>query len=470
MQESLMDIVIELRKQQGSKLKKEFLKTALDSNELFSKCIYYMYNPDFNFYISEDTINELLKTNSINLESQTSNINDDLFTILDNLKNREISGHTSHNIILRYLETLNSKDVEFIKLIFARSLKSGIDTKSILSIKPGFVPYFPYMRCDLLKPTTVGNLVSEEYNKFYAQLKADGEFINIIHRPSINSTVFRTREGKLVYHLQNQNIFNNLNTINDDVVIMGEALIRGINDRAVSNGILRRDYIDDSLLDDLFILIWDIIPYKDWVNEKYKVNYKERLEYINLHFTEISLPNIINLLNTGSYEFMNDKRIFKIPTIECDNINIAYDFYSSIVNVGLEGTIVKSFKNHFKDGTSNEQLKMKIKFECDLKITGFSLGTGKNADLFGSLLIESSDGLLKTKCSGMTDAMRLKIHNARESYIGKIITVEGNDCKRSENSEHYVISHCVFKEVRDKEEANTLERVLDELNSKRFIN
>lgn len=77
------------------------------------------------------------------------------------------------------------------------------------------------------------------------------------------------------------------------------------------------------------------------------------------------------------------------------------------MNKGLEGGVLKSLGMHFKDGTSKEQLKIKLKVDVEVRCTGFIEGTkgtkyeGKNK----VVVFETDDGKIKGQCSGMTDAM-----------------------------------------------------------------
>ena len=474
----MIEYVNQLRLQQGSKAKKAYLKQVMDENPIFKQCVFYMYNTHYNYYISEESIDNVIDSNNVVENEELTATIEEGFNLLNLLRSRELSGHHAQNTVVDYLFRLPKNDREFFKLIFARSLKSGIDVKSVLECSPGLVPYTPYMRCDLLNDKTKDNLRIDINGAAFAQLKADGEFVNCIvdKEDDLLKVKFITRDGFIKDNFTSEKINVELNKLynmyNQPIVVMGELLIKGIDNRAVSNGIFNRDVIDESIVDDIFILIWDVIPFISWSSKSYKEDYIQRFESIeNSGISQITLEDVVKLLKIpSSPDNLLSAGVYIIPTKYCKSFEEVYDFYTQTLQYGLEGAIGKSFKNHFKDGTSTEQLKIKIEFEVDLVITGFAEGSGKNLSTFGSIEVETSDGLLKTKCSGMKDSVRKQMHLNRASYIGTIISVKGNDCFISENSPHYVISHCRFGSLRpDKSVADSLQKVLNELDAKRYL-
>ena len=94
---------------------------------------------------------------------------------------------------------------------------------------------------------------------------------------------------------------------------------------------------------------------------------------------------------------------------------------------GLEGGILKDFDYKFIDGTSLKQYKIKLQLDADMRITGFSEGTGKRKEYFGALEFSNDEGTITGSCSGFTDQLMKQINSNRDAYIGKIITVEFND-------------------------------------------
>lgn len=146
-----------------------------------------------------------------------------------------------------------------------------------------------------------------------------------------------------------------------------------------------------------------------------------------------------------------------------DNIQEALKYTSEVMQSGFEGTILKNTHAVFRDGTSPDQLKLKLEIEADVRITGFTPGTGKNSEYFGAITFENDEGTVKGQVgvSSMTEKLRNEIHANRDSMIGKIMEVQFNDLTRARGSDTWAFSHPRFIELRDdKDETDTLEKIL----------
>ena len=192
-------------------------------------------------------------------------------------------------------------------------------------------------------------------------------------------------------------------------------------------------------------MIWDAIPLQSVVTKgKYEVAYIKRLAAINRMLK----------LKAGEYVAMIDTRVYH-------SLSDAYGHYRELLLKGKEGTIIKNPHAIWKDGTSKEQVKLKLEFEVELEVVGFEAGNGKNADTFGALQCQSSCGQLKVNVSGFTDAKRLEIHENRDDWTGGVITVRANSIMRpSESSEFHSLFLPRFIERRlDKTTADDMARI-----------
>ena len=107
-------------------------------------------------------------------------------------------------------------------------------------------------------------------------------------------------------------------------------------------------------------------------------------------------------------------------------------FITLMLSRGKEGVVLKNPTAIWRDGTSKEQVKLKLELDCDLKVIGFEEGEGKFAGTLSSLLCESSDKMLCTSVSGFNDKMRKEIWENRSDYLDKIVTVRFNDIMQKE--------------------------------------
>lgn len=159
-------------------------------------------------------------------------------------------------------------------------------------------------------------------------------------------------------------------------------------------------------------------------------------------------------------------KIELIETHIVENLSEALAHTSRWMNEGLEGAILKDKDNIFCDHTSPTQLKLKVSFNVDVRITGFTEGKKgtKREATFGAIMFETDDGRIKGQTSGFTDKMIQELHDNRDRYINTIIEVEGNDLTKGKDNEWYAISHPRFITFRDdKDYTDTLQRAIDAL-------
>ena len=281
------------------------------------------------------------------------------------------------------------------------------------------------------------------------ELSSDGSFASINHTGDGEVEII-TRQGE-VYPLEHFGDIVGTIQANYDIdrQYHGELLIvRGgeILERSVGNGILNSVRSGGELPSDCGIVyhVWDYVQLSTLVPKgKYNVKYTDRYNRL----VEMVKNDCVSLVDT---------RI--IYTVE-----EAVAHLEEIVSLGLEGTVLKDGDGIWEDKTSKNCIKLKIVADgIDLEIIGYTEGKGKNKELFGSVMCQSSDGLLRVNISGFTDDMRLYIHNNRERLMGTIMTVKANSITvPTKNNEYYSLFLPRFEELRegDKDVADDLGRI-----------
>jgi len=124
----------------------------------------------------------------------------------------------------------------------------------------------------------------------------------------------------------------------------------------------------------------------------------------------------------------------------------------------------------WKSGTPDYQIKIKIIFDCEVRITGYKMGKGKFSETLGAVLYESEDGLIVGSCGGgfdnkERDDLLKRIDALIESR--QIFTIRGNDVVFNENDpEKFSIYLPRFVELRnDKSEADTCAKIQEQVKS-----
>lgn len=442
-------IIVELNQSNSSKYKLDVLKKYQD-NEQFKDLLELTYNKiKYNFYSSKETVlkHDLPSSFRIDFDGTLQ----DAIKILKEISRDKIRGHRNLNILKFLYNNINEKEI-FLNII-NRDLKCNINVKQINKVFKNLIPLPNYMRCDILNAKNLKKI------KFPAciQVKMDGTYREF-HVQNGNVTA-RTRSGEDYW---NPVIFEQLKDFPDGYYI-GELTLNDSQTRFKGNGLINSD---NPPYNDIIFTMWDFLTDDDYTLQT-KTLYKDRFNTLN-EILESKFKNERNffLLNFGKEITLEESKIKNLRLVESHevkNIDEALAYVTEWMNKGLEGGVLKDLNNTFKNGTSKTQLKIKLKIDCEMRITGFTDGTlgTKREGKIGAIQFENDEKTIKGQCSGFTDEQMDYFTKNKDALIGKIISVEFNDLSRAENSDYYALSHPRFVEVRkDKNETDTLETVL----------
>ncbi len=422
----MIKIINELKANNGSKYKLGVLRKHKD-NELLQRVLKMTYDTvAFTYGISTKTITKP----EINFGNMTLEMS---LILLEQLNAREITGNEARDKTQAVLEALTKEDADILYGIINRDLRINMGRSNINKVFKGLIVKPPYMRCKTYSEKTASKI------KFpaYVQVKADGMFQYAQVENSKVTFIARSGEEREFPHLVDY--FKKMK----DGVYVGELLVHGITDRALANGFINSDEPKDTV----YFQLWDYIKPNEFNRPKDKTNktkYKDRFKELedNLQGLDTSLIKIIE-------------------TAIVKDLQEAMFYTQYWMQNGLEGSILKDFENIFIDHNSPTQLKLKLEIECDVRITGFTEGTGKNAPYFGAITFENDEKTVQGKVgvSSMPETLRDWFHANRVDVIGKVIEVQFNDLTKSRENEYYALSHPRFIEIRDKDETDTLEKI-----------
>ena len=424
----LKDILNELNESNSSNYKLDILKKYKDNSEL-KKLLELTYNRNkYNFNVSKNCI---IKDNPSILESNGSKTIDNLLSALEILGEGTIRGNEAHQFVCNHLKHLDNDNKEIFLNVLGRDLKIGLNVKSINKVFKNLIPKPNYMRCAVLSEKTLKKINFPAF----IQLKMDGTYREI--HVADGQVTGKTRSGEEYF---NPVLFKEMENFPNGYYT-GELTIDG-ESRFTGNGLI------NSLnppYEKITFTVWDYLTDDDYL-EKSKTPYYSRFE---------SLSDII--------EKHNSNRVKLVPNHEVNSIDEALKYVSDWMEQGLEGGVLKDKNNVFKNGTSGTQLKIKLKVDAEMRITGFTDGTigTKREGKIGAIQFSNDEGTIKGQCSGFSDEELDLFTKNKDNLIGRIISVEFNDLVKSENNDYYALSHPRFIEIRnDKDETDTLEKVI----------
>ena len=419
-------------------------------NELLKRVLYLANSKRVKFYIKQ------IPPYTIKDESHDTLENN--LTALSKISSRDITGGTASEYLRAILESSEPDDAYIIERIIDKDCKIGMGTSNMNKVFPKLIEDTGYMGCRPFSVELVNKLLKK--GSCYSQEKMDGRFVNIIIR---NGEVeMESRQGEPTL-LDNPNFLIELSGLND-CVLNAELTMQGLP-RYESNGIIAslisitkksnagvdvskelKKFEDKHMgyreaLDLIIVTAWDKLTVDEYFDRSSKRPYSIRFDDLNNTLSNCKLLKVV------------ETRIIK-------TLSEVMEHFNEILKRNGEGTVVKSLEGGWVDTKPSHQIKVKKEINLDLKIVGFNYGTGKNSKLISSLNVESSDGLLKTSPTGISEDDMIFITENQSNLLYKILEMKCSGL--SQDSEgNYSVLHPVFKLLRDdKSEANSLDECI----------
>lgn len=418
----------------------EDLSKKYDTTEghTFFKLIELAYDPCIRFNTSEvPVIDEYPEESQIDFEQLIPKL----------LELQNVRGNENEYMIADMMRKLSKDDAELIASIIKKKPRIGATATTFNKIIPDMIYQHPYMRASSFDEKAFGKHITFPC---ISQTKADGRYVDVV-ADSDGTVFFQARSGLIM----------NLNTSLTEQysqfpghVFMGEMLALDENGREYarekSNGMLNSEEMLEDLASQERIRIyhWDVVPYEDFMKKKCDLDYKQRA---------IILKKFFELIEGQT------NNIKMIETKYCQNIDEVVDHFVEQLEQGLEGAVVKDIGLIWKHGTSKNQMKMKVDFDCDLEIVEVLEGyEGKHVGRLGTLKCQSSCGNVYVGVgNGFSDKQREELWEQRDSLPGKIITVKSNGVmkpvKAEDNHSLFLPRYVTLRD--DKSEADDLKRI-----------
>ncbi|MCL2874808.1 MAG: DNA ligase [Betaproteobacteria bacterium] len=431
----------------ASKNEKEALvrKGVVDAN--FCRVLEYAYNPFKTYGIRQIPERTTYGAGYFDEGGNT-------FALLDRLIARDLTGLAARDAVLDEINRLEESSAELFVRIIRKDLRAGFSESTCNKAKKGLIPDFPYMRCCLPKDAKLSSfdwklgVVSQE--------KADGMFANI-DREEGGIVRITSRQGSpFPVEAFDKLVDEVVERIPAGVQMHGELLVKregeGILPREIGNGILNSVACGGSFLanEKPIYLVWDMIPLNAVATKgKCEQPYIKRLSRI-IAVLNSKPGTAIRLIETKIFHSLAD----------------AYAHAGELMRRGKEGTVIKNPHAIWKDGTSKEQVKLKLEFSVDLKVVAIIPGTvgTKTEGRAGALACESDCGGVRVNVAVKNESMRDAVDVDPSDWVGRVIEVVANDImKPSESSELHslFLPRMAAPAYRtDKTQADSLARIL----------
>jgi len=363
------------------------------------------------------------------------------------LNSRKYTGNAAIKHLCVTLEALSDEDQELLKKILKRDLKINLGRTSINKVHKNLISKEPYKRCAIATKATIAKNINFKEG-VYSQVKMDGTYRSCTIDG--DDVTFKSRSGKEQFFPILKEQILKLELPNG--VLTGELTLRGEQNRNTGNGNINSSEPNH---ENIIFTVWEFVESDEYKLKKGTLKYKDTFKSLA---NKLYNANDANDANATNIELVEYKMVYSLKE--------AYEHFQIITARGDEGTVIKSQDMIWMDGTSKQQLKLKLEISLEMRITSFNAGNvgSKNEAYFSGINFSNDEGTIQGTIgvTSMDEKTRDWFHDNRDNVIGKVIEIQCNDLTQARGREEYALSHPRYTCIReDKDSTDTLERSLE---------
>lgn len=330
-----------------------------------------------------------------------------VFSVLDKLKSREITGHNA----IRLVKTLINQYPQHEGLIYNiidRNLKTRTEVNLINKVWLDLIPTFNIALAETYDANTKLNFEEDFY---FASRKCDG--VRLIVKIQKDNIKFYSRQGKLFTTLDilKKEILEKLPTL-DNIVLDGELCLVDENGNEDFQSVMEQIRRKDHTIPNPMFMIFDIL-YLDAFEEKYSdIPFIKRLELLNKTIPkDCKYMKILDQVPVRDYETlreMNDKA----------------------KKLNWEGLVLRKAHSPYEGKRTKNLIKVKTFIDAEYIVKDVEMGPIRHivdkkeieSIMLSKVIIEHKGNDVGVG-SGFSMEQRLYFKDHPEDIIGKVITV-----------------------------------------------
>ncbi|NBU33530.1 hypothetical protein EBS40_02780 [bacterium] len=372
------------------------------SAQFAKNILLYTYHPLWQYNVTSDN---LKKKNSLRGKSYNN-----FFDLLDDLKNRQITGHDAIGAIHTFIDSQSKKDniEELIYCIIDKDLKTRAGDKIINKAIPDLIPEFSVALADKYEPKLV-----DWKDGWYVSRKIDGARCIAIVDTNGNPT-FYSRTGKE---------FDTLGIVSDgikalnitNVVLDGELCLVDEDGNEDFQGIMKQLKKKDHTIPNPSFKIFDMITHDEFYRKNGEKNRPYSIRLANL--TEIMTKNECSCLTFLEQELIHNDEHFQ-------------EWVKEAADYGWEGVMLRA-DEPYKGKRSKDLLKVKKFFDDEYEVVDTEMGPfryvkdgAENEEIMLSCVTIKHKGYDVRVGSGFSIEQRQEFYKNPKKILGKIITVQ----------------------------------------------
>ena len=370
-----------------------------DAANFTKKILLYVYHPLWQYNVTSDN----LKKKSTLSGKHYNNV----FKLLDDLKNRVITGHDAIGAVNTFIDSHQEYE-ELIHSIIDKDLKTRAGDKIINKAIPDHIPEFSVALADKYESKLV-----DWKDGWYVSRKIDGaRCIAIVD--SDGNTTFYSRTGKE---------FDTLGVVSGgikalgitDVVLDGELCLVDEDGNEDFQGVMKQLKKKDHTIPNPSFKIFDMITHDEFYSKKGTKNRPYSIRLSNL--TEIMTKNECPCLTLLEQELIHNDEHFQ-------------EWVKEAADYGWEGVMLRA-DEPYKGKRSKDLLKVKKFFDDEYEVIDVEMGlfryvkNGAECEetMLSCVMIKHKDHIVRVG-SGFTIDQRQEFYQNPNKILGQQITVQ----------------------------------------------
>ena len=385
----------------------DYCNHSSEAANFAKKILLYTYHPLWQYNVTSDNLKKKNQLRGL--------VYDSIFELLDDLKNRKITGHDAIGAINTFIhkdtpqgETPNKEYEELIHCIIDKDLKTRAGDKIINKAIPDHIPEFSVALADKYDPNIV-----DWKDGWYVSRKIDGaRCIAIVD--SNGDTTFYSRTGKEFDTLAI--VRGGIKALDvTNVVFDGELCLVDDDGNEDFQGVMKQLKKKDHTIPNPSYKIFDMISHDEFYSKIGEKNRPYSTRLANL--TEIMTKNECPCLTLLEQELIHNDEHFQ-------------EWVKEAADHGWEGVMLRA-DEPYKGKRSKDLLKVKKFFDDEYEVIDTEMGpfryvkNGAECEetMLSCVTIKHKDYLVRVG-SGFTIEQRQEFFHNPKKILGKVITVQ----------------------------------------------
>lgn len=423
---NVANFIEEMKATSSTNTKKEII--AKYDSPFLRKLFEYVYTPFKQYYVTSSSL--------VKHPELSANGHDDLFSLLDDLSARRITGHAAISAVNGFIE----KHREFADIIYDvidRNIKTRATTSLINKVLPGTVPTFEVALAQKFRDHA--KKVKFESKLWWASRKLDG--LRCIAIFDANGEVrFFSRQGKEFFTLSV--LAEDLKQLNfRNKVLDGEICIMKEDGLEDFQGILKEARMGDHTIEKPMYQVFDFLELEEFVNGEGQVTFTARQIMLNALF--------------GMYQLKNAKVLEQIQVESQEHFD---QLVKDAETAGYEGIMLRKDVGYEGKRTSN-LLKVKQMEDAEYVVIDYEVGPMRlieNGAEIEEVMLRNVKILHKGDPvdvgSGFSIEQRRRFFQNPEEIVGKTVTVQYFEETRDQhgkNSLRFPVLKTIYESERE---------------------